>query len=136
MKAVAGSASRAGWHAGWTSQWLRAVLLLLLCGVSLQLYFVARIGLMAVLAPQSTAFQRSEAWRLLQAGQVLHWQQDWVDNGQISNNLRRAVIASEDAGFVDHNGVEWDALEQAWEKNQRAEAAAAKRNAQAYTLAM
>jgi len=40
------------------------------------------------------------------------------------------VIASEDAGFVDHSGVEWDALEAAWEKNQRAEAAAERRNAQ------
>ena len=104
--------------------------LVLLSGLSLQLYFVARIGLMAVLAPQSTAFQRSEAWRLLQAGHGLHWRQDWVDDGQIASSLKRAVIASEDAGFVDHNGVEWDALEQAWEKNLRAEAQAAKRNAQ------
>ncbi len=104
--------------------------LVLLCGLSLQLYFLARIGLMAVLAPQSTAFQRSEVWRLLQGSRPLAWQQDWVDNGQINNSLKRAVIASEDAGFVDHNGVEWDALEQAWEKNQRAEATAAKRNAQ------
>ena len=123
---VAGGASRAGWR----SQLLRAVLLLLLCGASLQLYFVARIALMALLAPQSTAFQRSEVWRLLQGSQPLHWQQDWVDNAQIASSLKRAVIASEDAGFVDHNGVEWDALEQAWEKNQRAEALAAKRNAQ------
>jgi monofunctional biosynthetic peptidoglycan transglycosylase len=31
------------------------------------------------------------------------------------------VIASEDAGFVDHSGVEWDAIERAWERNQRAQ---------------
>ena len=123
---MAGAASRVGWR----PQLLRAVLLLLLCGASLQLYFVARIAWMALLAPQSTAFQRSEIWRLLQGSQPLHWQQGWVDNAQIASSLKRAVIASEDAGFVDHNGVEWDALEQAWEKNQRAEALAAKRNAQ------
>jgi monofunctional biosynthetic peptidoglycan transglycosylase len=109
---------------------LRLLLLLLLCTAALQLYFVARIALMAVLAPQSTSFQRSEAWRLLVEKHRIDWRQDWVDSSRISANLKRAVIASEDAGFVDHSGVEWDALEQAWEKNQRAEAVAARRNAQ------
>ena len=109
---------------------LRLLALLLLCTAALQLYWVARIGLMAVLAPQSTSFQRSEAWRLLVEKHRLAWRQDWVDEGRISASLKRAVIASEDAGFVDHSGVEWDALEQAWEKNQRAEAVAARRNAQ------
>lgn len=109
---------------------VRLLALLLLCTAALQLYFVARIGLMAVLAPQSTSFQRSEAWRLLVEKHRIAWRQDWVDGDRISTNLKRAVIASEDAGFVDHSGVEWDALEQAWEKNQRAEAVAARRNAQ------
>jgi hypothetical protein len=96
----------------------------------LQLYFAARIGLMAVLTPQSTSFQRSEAWRLLVEKHRIDWHQEWVGDTRIAANLKRAVIASEDAGFVDHLGVEWDALEKAWEKNQRAEAAAARRNAQ------
>lgn len=112
-------------HHGW-----RLLALLLLSGLSLQLYFAARIGLMAVLAPQSTAFQRSEAWRLIADKHQLAWSQDWVDHAQLSPQLARAVIASEDAGFVDHNGVEWDALEKAWEKNQQAQAAAERRNAQ------
>ena len=42
-------------------RWLGLVLVALL---ALQLYFVARIALMAVVAPESTAFERSEAWRL------------------------------------------------------------------------
>ena len=43
------------------------------------------------------------------------------------------MIASEDAGFADHGGVEWDAIEKAWERNQRAEARAEqpRRSAQA-----
>jgi monofunctional biosynthetic peptidoglycan transglycosylase len=36
------------------------------------------------------------------------------------------VIASEDAGFVDHQGIEWDAIERAWQKNQQAEERARK----------
>jgi monofunctional biosynthetic peptidoglycan transglycosylase len=109
---------------------LKALALLLLCALSLQLYFVARVALMAVVAPQSTSFQRSEAWRLLTEKHRLDWQQDWVDLDRLSPHLQRAVIASEDAGFVEHNGIEWDALERAWEKNLRAEVVAARRNAQ------
>ena len=109
---------------------LRAVGLLLLCGLSLQLYFVARIGLMAVVAPQSTTFQRSEIRRLAVHKHPVAWSQAWVDDSRIADNLKRAVIASEDAGFIEHSGVEWDALEKAWEKNQRAEAAAERRQAQ------
>lgn len=71
--------------------------------------------------PQSTSFQRSEAWRLLTQKGRIAWSQTWVDGARISPNLERAVIASEDAGFIEHGGVDWDAVESAWEKNQRAE---------------
>jgi monofunctional glycosyltransferase len=99
---------------------LRGLALLLLCLVALQLVFALRIALMRVLAPQSTTFQRSEVWRLLvEKGQVA-WAQDWAAGAHISPNLQLAVIASEDAGFVDHGGVEWDAIEKAWGKNQTA----------------
>ena len=105
----------------WLTQTLRVLALLLLCTVALQLVFVARIALMNVVDPQSTTFQRSEAWRLLVQRQQILWSQHWVPYEQISPHLKRAVIASEDAGFAEHSGVEWDAIEQAWEKNQRAE---------------
>ena len=39
------------------------------------------------------------------------------------------MIASEDAGFAEHSGVDWDAIEKAWERNQRAEARAERLNA-------
>ena len=121
---------QARWHQTLWRHALRLGALLLLCGLSLQFYFIARIALMAVLAPQSTAFQRSEVWRLAVEQHQVAWAQDWVDDKRIAATLKRAVIASEDAGFVEHNGVEWDALEQAWEKNQRASTAAERRNAQ------
>ena len=110
---------------------LRLVLLLLMSLLALQLYFAGRILLMNLLAPQSTSFQRSEAWRLAVEKQQILWSQDWVDGPALSNQLRRAVIASEDAAFAEHGGVDWDALEKAWERNQRAEARVEKRMAQA-----
>ncbi len=110
---------------------LRWLALLLLALLALQLFFVLRIAAMAVLDPQSTAFQRSEAWRIQMEQDRLQWRQQWVAYGQISDNLKRAVIASEDDGFSNHDGVDWDALEKAWQKNAKAEARTAKNAAAA-----
>jgi len=93
----------------------------------LQLFFVGRIALMVVVAPQSTAFQRSEAFRIASQTHRLPWRQEWVPYEQIADNLKRAVIASEDDGFANHDGVDWEALEKAWQKNAKAEEQAARR---------
>ncbi|MEW6704635.1 MAG: transglycosylase domain-containing protein [Pseudomonadota bacterium] len=115
------------WHHLW-----RLAVLVVVCALALQLYFLVRVALMNVVAPQSTTFQRSEAWRLLVEQHRILWSQQWVDYPAISPQLKRAVIASEDANFAEHSGIEWDAIEKAWEKNQRAEARA---EAQAARLA-
>jgi monofunctional glycosyltransferase len=102
----------------------RLAALVLLCALALQLYFLVRVALMVVVDPQSTTFQRSEIWRLAVEKRRIDWSQEWRAYDRLGANLKRAVIASEDAGFADHSGVEWDALEAAWERNQRAEARA------------
>jgi monofunctional glycosyltransferase len=102
--------------------------LLGLCLLALQLFFLLRIVMMAVVDPQSTTFQRSEAWRLLSEHGRIEWSQQWVADERIAANLKRAVIASEDAAFSEHGGVDWEAIERAWERNQRAESLAERRN--------
>ncbi|MDT8989787.1 monofunctional biosynthetic peptidoglycan transglycosylase [Curvibacter sp. APW13] len=88
----------------------------------LQFFFIARIALWAVWAPESTTFERSQAWQVAQSkGGIPPWRQQWVPYSNISNHLKRAVIASEDDAFADHDGVNWDAIEKAWEKNAKAE---------------
>lgn len=116
--------------ATWRTQLGQLLVLLLLSGVALQGWFLLRIALMLVVDPQSTTFQRSEIWRLAVEQQQVLWSQEWRDYDRIAASLKRAVIASEDAGFTEHSGVEWDALEKAWERNQRAEAVADQRNEQ------
>jgi monofunctional biosynthetic peptidoglycan transglycosylase len=106
----------------------RLLALLLVSALALQVYFAARIAAMRWIDPASTTFERSEAWRLLVEKRRIEWSQQWVDDARIAASLKRAVIASEDAAFVDHGGVDWDAMEKAWERNQRAEAQAARRN--------
>jgi monofunctional glycosyltransferase len=106
----------------------RLLVMLLISLLALQLYFVARIALMTVVDPQSTSFQRSEAWRLFKAHGRIEWSQQWADDAHIAANLKRAVIASEDAAFTEHGGFDWDAIERAWDRNQRAEARAQRRS--------
>jgi monofunctional biosynthetic peptidoglycan transglycosylase len=110
------------------SSLLRFIAMLAVCTLALQMVFAVRIAAMRFIDPQSTSFQRSEIWRLLVEKHSIDWSQQWVASPQISPNLKRAVIASEDAGFVEHSGVEWDSLEKAWERNQKAEAQVAKIN--------
>ena len=87
---------------------LRWLGLLVIAFVALQLFFVLRIALMAAVDPQSTAFMRSEAWRLAMAQQgVPRWRQQWVPYEQISDHLKRAVIPYLGCGmpdFVRHDG--------------------------------
>jgi len=120
---------------------LRLLTCLLLAALALQLFFIARIAAMAVWAPESTSFQRSEAWKIATRGRDnksaipqardIAWRQQWVPYDQISDSLKRAVIASEDADFLYHRGVEWEAIENARRRNARAEALAAQRAAKA-----
>lgn len=99
----------------------RLFLLVFLAGLSLQLYFVGRIALMAVVDPESTAFERSAVYSVVTTTGSLKWRQQWMPYTDMSDNLKRAVIASEDASFTEHEGVDIEALEKAWDKNAKAE---------------
>jgi monofunctional glycosyltransferase len=101
--------------------------LLLLAVLALQVYFGLRIAAMAVLDPESTTFERSEAWRIATEKEQGNWHQQWVPYTHISDHLKRAVIASEDDGFAVHDGVDWEAMQKAWDKNTKAEQRAASR---------
>ncbi len=100
-------------------QTLRLLALTVLAALALQVTFVARIAVMAWIDPGSTSFQRSEMWRLVRGPGPAAWAHRWVDADRMSAHLGRAVLAAEDAGFAEHSGVEWDAIERAWERNQR-----------------
>jgi monofunctional biosynthetic peptidoglycan transglycosylase len=104
--------------------WLRMVLW---AGLSLQFFFVAQIALMRVIDPPSTAFERSQIWQILRQQGRLPWRQEWVGAAQISGHLKRAVMASEDSAFLQHNGVWWESIEKAWGRNEKAKAQAAQR---------
>ena len=85
----------------------------------MQIFFALQIALWVGLDPSSTAFQRAERWRLCS----WHWscsvQSRWVPYDKISNNLKRAVLVSEDDIFFQHSGVRVEDMQKAWQKNQQ-----------------
>ncbi|NBQ89820.1 MAG: monofunctional biosynthetic peptidoglycan transglycosylase [Betaproteobacteria bacterium] len=105
----------------------RLLVLLMVGVVALQLYFLMRTALMAVVNPTSTTFQRTQALRILQRDGRLAWNQSWVDLRDMGTALPRAALASEDAGFVDHQGLDWEAIQKARERNERRRTSAAAR---------
>ena len=46
-------------------------------------------------------------------------EKEWLDNDEISDNLKKAAIAGEDVNFLNHWGFDFKAMEKAYEKNQK-----------------
>ena len=67
--------------------------------------------------PSASAFMNEQLAKLQEDDPEAPLRQKWVPYAQISPNLKRALIASEDAKFVDHEGFDWDGIEAAFEKN-------------------
>ena len=83
----------------------------------LQLWYFAQVCWWVNHNPQSTAFMREQLTKLREKNPNAQLQHQWVPYSRISNHLKRAIIASEDANFAEHEGVDWEALQKAYEKN-------------------
>jgi monofunctional biosynthetic peptidoglycan transglycosylase len=67
--------------------------------------------------PSSSAFMDDRLQIIQETRPDATLKHQWVDYEKISNHLKRAVIASEDAKFLDHEGFDWDGIQKAYEKN-------------------
>jgi monofunctional glycosyltransferase len=91
-----------------------------LCAVLLlQSWYFAHIVWLREHQPATTAFMTAQLERLRERDPQARLRQQWVDYERISVHLKRAVIAAEDANFTEHDGIDWDALEKAYERNLR-----------------
>lgn len=95
--------------------WLVGLPLLLV--LLLQAWYFIQICWWVNHNPPSTAFMRAQLARLQEKNPKATLQHQWVPYNKISNHLKRAIIASEDANFTGHEGVDWTALQKAYEKN-------------------
>ena len=69
--------------------------------------------------PGTTRFMDIRLAELREKNPKAQLKQQWVPYERISPHLKRAIIASEDAKFVDHEGFDWDGIQKALEKNQQ-----------------
>ena len=87
--------------------------------VLLQVYYFVAIGWYRFVDPSSTAFMRSHMALVREKNPNAKMEHQWVPYARLSDNLKRAVITSEDARFTEHEGVDWDAISKAYENNER-----------------
>jgi len=85
----------------------------------LQAWFFAHVAWWNTHNPDSTAFMEMRLEQLREKDPRARLRQRWVPYGRISVHLKRAVVAAEDAKFVGHEGFDWEAIQQAIEKNER-----------------
>jgi monofunctional biosynthetic peptidoglycan transglycosylase len=69
--------------------------------------------------PRETAFIAQRMDELRAKGSKATLQYRWVPYARISVQLKRAMIAAEDAKFAEHDGFDWDGIEKALEKNRK-----------------
>lgn len=69
--------------------------------------------------PGTTRFMEIRLGELQEKQPDARLKKEWVPYERISIHLKRAIIASEDAKFVDHEGFDWDGIQKAMEKNQK-----------------
>jgi len=82
--------------------------------VAIQLWFLGHLVYWSHANPSSTAFMERY---LEKPGRRLR--HAWVPYHRISEHLKRAVVAAEDAKFLDHEGFDWEAIQDAMRKNER-----------------
>jgi monofunctional biosynthetic peptidoglycan transglycosylase len=87
--------------------------------IILQLSYFARVWWMKDHDPEMTSFMEARLDAIRAKRPEAKLRHTWVPYDRISSHLKRAIVAAEDAHFVDHEGFDWDAIEKAMEKNRR-----------------
>ena len=104
--------SVAGWI-GW------GLVLLVALFVLVQAYFAAYILWYRYQPPLQTAFMAQRLDEMREKNPKATIRYTWVPYERISNHLKRAVIAAEDAKFLEHDGFDWEGIAKAREKNEK-----------------
>ena len=84
-----------------------------------QLWILFHIILWTVANPGESAFMETRLEHLQEKDEKATLRHQWVNYNQISIHIKQAVIAAEDAKFIDHEGFDWEGIEKAYEKNKR-----------------
>ncbi len=92
---------------------------LVIAFVLAQVWFYAHIVYWTRYPPSTTAFMERSLETLQAKDPQAQLEHKWVPYERISIHLKRAVVAAEDARFLDHEGFDWAAIQKAIEKNEK-----------------
>lgn len=99
-------------------KWIkRGVLTLLAVIVLYQGWLFAHVWWWVDHNPANSAFMDERLDILQQKNPDAQLRFKWVPYNQISGNLKRALVAAEDAKFLSHDGFDWEGIQNAAEKN-------------------
>ncbi len=93
--------------------------ILLLLFFFYQLWVLLHILIWTLVNPGESAFMETRLEHLQEKDERATLHHQWVNYNQISIHIKQAVIAAEDAKFIDHEGFDWEGIEKAYEKNKR-----------------
>lgn len=99
---------------GWLGKGIAICFVLLLI---YQVWIFAHVLWWIKFNPSTSAFMETRLAVMQDTNPNAQLQYQWVPYAKISNNLKRALVASEDANFVDHEGFDWDGIQKAYEKD-------------------
>ena len=97
----------------------RALLLALAALALVQFWFLIHIWYWVDHDPGTTAFMHARLARLHDKNPHAVLQYQWVAYDRIAVSLKRAIVAAEDAKFLDHDGFDWEGIQKAYEKNRK-----------------
>ncbi len=101
-------------------RWSARVVLLLIAAVLIyQFWIFGNVVWWIWFNPSTSAFMEDRLEVLQQKNPDAELRHKWVPYARISIHLKRALIAAEDAKFLDHDGFDWEAIQNAYEKNLR-----------------
>jgi monofunctional biosynthetic peptidoglycan transglycosylase len=95
----------------------RVLLALLVLVLLYQLWIFLHIVWWRWYNPASSAFMVDRLEKLQEKNPKARLRHKWVPYDKVSLNLKRALVAAEDANFMEHEGFDWDAIQRAYEKN-------------------
>ena len=100
--------------------WSGRILLVLFALLLLyQFWIFAHICWWVKFNPSASAFMQDRLAVMQDKNPNAELRHKWVPYEKISNNLKRALVAAEDAKFVDHEGFDWEGIQKAYEKNMK-----------------
>jgi len=92
---------------------------LVLAVVAVQLWFLSQVLYWNRFEPATSSFMDRRLDALREKNAKARLRHQWVPYARISPHLKRAVVAAEDARFLDHEGFDWEAIQQAMARNER-----------------